>query len=120
MPGLAIALIEDDRVTYVRGYGDAGGGRRMTADIPMPIGSTTKTFTAVAVLQLAEQGRIDLDAPVSTYLPWFRIADKQASEGLNLLGRAMTGSSQNQASGISGVVQSETSAVSSVIGQQRC
>jgi CubicO group peptidase (beta-lactamase class C family) len=70
MPGLAIALIEDDRVTYVRGYGDAGGGRRMTADIPMPIRSTTKTFTAVAVLQLVEQGRIDLDAPVSTYLPW--------------------------------------------------
>jgi CubicO group peptidase (beta-lactamase class C family) len=43
--GLAIALIEDDRVTYVRGYGAAGGGRRMTADIPMPIGSTTKSFT---------------------------------------------------------------------------
>jgi hypothetical protein len=32
IPGLAIALVEDDRVTYVRGYGDAGGGRRMTAD----------------------------------------------------------------------------------------
>ena len=39
----------------------------------------TKSFTALAVMQLVEAGKIDLDAPVQRYLPWFRVADPQAS-----------------------------------------
>lgn len=56
----------------------------MSADAAMPLGSTTKTFTAVAVLQLVESGAIDLDAPVTTYLPWFRVADEQASRTITV------------------------------------
>lgn len=84
IPGLALAVVEDGRVTYVRGYGSAGAGWPMVADVPMPIGSVTKTFTAVAVLQLVEQGRIDLDAPVRTYLPWFRVAGDDASAAITV------------------------------------
>lgn len=84
IPGLALAVVEDGRVTYVRGYGHAGAGRPMAADVPMPIGSVTKTFTAVAVLQLVERGRIDLDAPVRTYLPWFRVAGDDASAAITV------------------------------------
>ncbi|MBN1219504.1 MAG: beta-lactamase family protein, partial [Anaerolineae bacterium] len=46
---------------------------------PFFIGSLTKSFTALAVMQLVEAGKIDLDAPVQHYLPWFRVANPQAS-----------------------------------------
>jgi CubicO group peptidase (beta-lactamase class C family) len=39
----------------------------------------TKSFTAIAVMQLVEQGQVDLDAPIQRYLPWFRVADEAAS-----------------------------------------
>jgi CubicO group peptidase (beta-lactamase class C family) len=45
----------------------------------MLIGSQTKSFTALAIAQLAEAGKLDLNAPVQTYIPWFRVADEQAS-----------------------------------------
>jgi CubicO group peptidase (beta-lactamase class C family) len=43
------------------------------------IGSVSKTFTALAVMQLVEAGKLELDAPVQRYLPWFRVADPDAS-----------------------------------------
>ena len=45
----------------------------------MFIGSQSKSFTALAVAQLAEHGKLDLNAPVQTYFPWFRVADEAAS-----------------------------------------
>jgi CubicO group peptidase (beta-lactamase class C family) len=46
---------------------------------PFFVGSLAKSFTALAVMQLVEAGKIELDAPVQRYLPWFRVADPQAS-----------------------------------------
>jgi CubicO group peptidase (beta-lactamase class C family) len=43
------------------------------------IGSITKAFTALAVMQLVEAGQVELDTPVQQYMPWFRVADPQAS-----------------------------------------
>jgi len=43
------------------------------------IGSNSRSFTAVAVMQLAEAGKVDLDAPVQRYIPRFRVADPRAS-----------------------------------------
>ena len=51
----------------------------MTAQTPTLIGSLTKSFTAVAIMQLVEQGKVELDAPVQRYLPWFSLADPAAS-----------------------------------------
>src|SRR5688572_23674945 len=73
IPGLALGVVQDDHVTYLRGYGIAGpDGRPVTPQTPFILGSTSKSFTALAVMQLAEAGKIDLDSPVTTYLPWFR------------------------------------------------
>lgn len=79
IPGLSVAIIEDGQVRYARGYGRAGPGRPMTANTPQPIASMTKPFTAVAVLQLVDEGLVELDAPVQTYLPEFEVADPKVS-----------------------------------------
>ncbi|MFE2876897.1 serine hydrolase domain-containing protein [Streptomyces roseus] len=55
--------------TYTAGVGDLATGSQVPTDGQVRVGSNTKTFTAVAVLQLVGEGRIRLDAPVDTYLP---------------------------------------------------
>ncbi|MFJ9821845.1 serine hydrolase domain-containing protein [Streptomyces sp. NPDC101151] len=71
VPG-ALASVEDRRGrtrTYTAGLGDLATGAKVPRDGQVRIGSNTKTFTAVVVLQLVGEGRIGLDAPVDTYLP---------------------------------------------------
>jgi CubicO group peptidase (beta-lactamase class C family) len=80
IPGLALAIVEGDRVAYMRGFGNAdGSGRAVTPQTPFIIGSLSKSFTALAVMQLVEAGKLELDAPVQRYLPWFSVADATAS-----------------------------------------
>lgn len=80
MPGAALAIVEDDQIVHQRGFGQARpGGVPPSPRTPFFIGSLTKSFTALAVMQLVEAGKVDLDAPVQRYLPWFRVADSQAS-----------------------------------------
>jgi CubicO group peptidase (beta-lactamase class C family) len=82
LPGLAVAVVADGRVVVLRGYGSAARGRPVTPRTQFFIGSCTKSFTALAVMQLVAQGRLRLDAPVRRYLPWFRVADDAASEAI--------------------------------------
>jgi CubicO group peptidase (beta-lactamase class C family) len=85
IPGLALGIVEDGRVSYVRGFGKADdSGRPVTPQTPFIIGSLAKSFTAMAVMQLVEAGKIDLDAPVQRYLPWFRVADEAASRAITV------------------------------------
>jgi CubicO group peptidase (beta-lactamase class C family) len=80
IPGLALGIVEDDRIAYVRGFGTADdSGRDVTPQTPFIIGSVSKSFTALAVMQLVEANKIELAAPVQRYLPWFRVADEKAS-----------------------------------------
>jgi CubicO group peptidase (beta-lactamase class C family) len=80
IPGLALGIVEGDRIVYVRGFGKADdSGREVTPQTPFIIGSVSKSLTALAVMQLVEAQRIEIDAPVQRYLPWFRVADKDAS-----------------------------------------
>ncbi len=80
MPGVSLAIVEGDKIVHLRGFGQARpDGEAPTPQTPFFIGSLTKSFTALAVMQLVEAGKIDLDAPVQRYLPWFRVADPQAS-----------------------------------------
>lgn len=72
-PGLALAVTRDDEVLLVKGYGVAGE-RPVTAQTQFLLGSVSKSFTAVAVMQLVEAGRVALDEPVTTYLPEFTVA----------------------------------------------
>ncbi len=70
-PGCTVAVSRDGEVQFAEAYGASrlGPRRAMTPKTVVDIGSTSKQFTATAVLLLARQGRIDLDATVSTYLP---------------------------------------------------
>ena len=80
VPGAALAIVEADRVAHQRGFGHARpGGPPPSPQTPFVIGSATKSLTALAVMQLVEDGKVDLDAPVQRYLPWFRVADSAAS-----------------------------------------
>jgi CubicO group peptidase (beta-lactamase class C family) len=84
IPGVAFALVQDDRILFAKGYGEAAPGVPMTPQTQMYIGSVTKSFTALAALQLAERSTLELDAPVRRYLPWFRVADANAAEKITL------------------------------------
>ena len=80
IPGLALAIVQGDQIVHLKGFGVADpAGRPVTPQTPFMIGSVTKSFTALAIMQLVEQGKVELDAPVQRYLPWFRVADATAS-----------------------------------------
>jgi CubicO group peptidase (beta-lactamase class C family) len=76
VPGLAVAVTRDARVVHLRGYGDAGDGRPVNPDTQFLVASLSKSFTALAVLQLVEAGRVSLDRPIAAYLPGFTVADR--------------------------------------------
>lgn len=71
LPGALAAVRDRDGRTrsYTAGVGDLATGSKVPEDGQVRIGSNTKTFTAVVVLQLVGEGKIGLDAPVDTYLP---------------------------------------------------
>jgi len=79
LPGVALAVIDDGEVVYQKGYGVDGNGNPMTPETKVFIGSQSKSFTALAIAQLVEQGKLDLDVSIQTYIPWFVIADETAS-----------------------------------------
>lgn len=74
LPALSIALVEDQRIVWAKGYGfaDPEAKRPATADTVYRVGSVSKLFTDIAVMQLVAAGRLDLDAPVTKYLPDFK------------------------------------------------
>lgn len=80
LPGAVVTVVKGDKVVYAAGHGHTAGGEAITADTPMPLASLSKSFTALAVLRLADEGRIDLDAPVRRYLPEFTMADARAEK----------------------------------------
>lgn len=84
IPGLAVAITHGDRVVYLKGHGRAGDGRPITPRTQFRIASLSKSFTALAVLQLAEAGQIALDTPVRAYLPEFTVADPEASRRITV------------------------------------
>lgn len=74
--GVAAAIIIDRKLAWSRGYGFADQQRavRFTPDTVMNIGSISKTFTGVALMQAVEEGKLSLDADVNVYLP-FKVAN---------------------------------------------
>ncbi|WP_394620415.1 serine hydrolase [Lentzea sp. JNUCC 0626] len=64
IPGMAVAITKDDQIVSVQGFGHDSTGAPITGRTKMPIASVSKSFTALAVRQLADAGRLDLDQPV--------------------------------------------------------
>src|SRR5690606_24418424 len=82
VPGTALGIVQHGELVYAKGYGvtEIGTDTQVTPQTIFSTASVAKTLTAVAVIQLAEQGKIDLDAPVTTYLPNFEMADERFKE----------------------------------------
>ncbi len=74
IPALSIALVDGSQVVWSRGFGveNAAKGTPATANTVYRVGSVSKLFTDIGVMQLVERGALDLDAPVQRYLPSFR------------------------------------------------
>ncbi len=69
IPGVALGIVHGNQVVHLRGFGTADpAGGPATPQTTFAISSMTKSFTAVAIMQLVEQGKVALDAPVQRYL----------------------------------------------------
>ena len=84
--GMSVALIRDGEIVSTQGYGlrDAAAQLPMTADTVLPIGSITKTFTALALGMLVDEGKLDWDAPVKTYIPSLKLSSELLTENVTV------------------------------------
>ncbi|MGH7539243.1 MAG: serine hydrolase domain-containing protein, partial [Gemmatimonadales bacterium] len=74
LPAVSIALVDDQQIVWARGFGLARPRDSVpaTAETVYRVGSVSKLFTDIAAMQLVERGALDLDAPLTRYLPRFR------------------------------------------------
>jgi CubicO group peptidase (beta-lactamase class C family) len=81
--GLSIALVDDQTIAWAEGFGYADEAAKIpaTSDTVYRAGSVSKLFTATAAMQLAERGRLDIDAPLSAFLPQFSIRSRFPGAG---------------------------------------
>ncbi len=79
IPGLAVGVVDGGEIIYARGFGVQSLETQMpvTADTIFCVASVSKCFVATAIMQLAEQGILNLDAPLAQYLPYFRLDDER-------------------------------------------
>ena len=78
-PGLAIGIVHDQDLVWTRGFGQADRERGIpaTPETLFRIASITKTFTATAIMQLRDQGKLQLDDPVAKHLPSFAVRPRE-------------------------------------------
>ena len=85
-PGVALAVVKDGEVILKRGY----GFRNVEEELPVtpstmfPLASITKSFTAMGVALLVDEGKLAWDTPVRDYLPWFRLEDDYVTAHLTV------------------------------------
>src|SRR5579859_7238666 len=79
IPGTAMGIVNGSQPVWLRGFGNS------TADTSFFLASLSKSFTALAIMQLVDQGKVNLDAPVRTYIPWFKIGDGSESSAITVL-----------------------------------
>ncbi|WP_445369130.1 serine hydrolase domain-containing protein [Methylomonas sp. BW4-1] len=81
--GLSIAVVDDQQVVWAQGFGyaDQDNGIAATPETVYRTGSISKLFTDTLVMQLAEQGKLDIDQPLQTYLPNFAIKSRFPDAG---------------------------------------
>ncbi|MBO0824891.1 MAG: beta-lactamase family protein [Actinobacteria bacterium] len=85
VPGAAIAVsVGGDVIDLAAGVLSKATGVEATADSVFQVGSITKLWTTTLVMQLADEGKLDIDAPVRRYLPEFRIADETAAAAITV------------------------------------
>lgn len=87
VPGMAVVIVKGDQVLYAQGHGlrDVAKNLPMTADTLLQIGSSSKSFTTATIASLVEEGKLDWNKPVKTWLPAFKMHDNMATERVSLL-----------------------------------
>jgi CubicO group peptidase (beta-lactamase class C family)/D-alanyl-D-alanine dipeptidase len=86
LPALSIALVDDQSVVWAAGFGFQDRDRKTpaTAETVYRVGSVSKLFTDVAIMQLVEEGKLDLDEPVAKYVPDFKPLYKEGQKPITL------------------------------------
>ncbi len=75
LPGIAVGVVHDQQLVWSKGFGysDVQARAPMTPQTKFRMASHSKMFTAIAIMQLREEGKIRLDDPVAKHLPWFKV-----------------------------------------------
>lgn len=75
IPGLSVAIVKDDKTIYQKGFGysDIENKTQVTSETLFEIGSNSKAFTALGILNLQKNGQIKLEDEVTRYIPWFKV-----------------------------------------------
>jgi CubicO group peptidase (beta-lactamase class C family) len=109
IPCAAFALTQDGEVVYAKGYGETRPGVPADENTLFYIGSITKSMTALGIMRLVEEGKVDLMAPATAYLPEFKMVDPRfASIRVHDLLRQSSGLSTAQGVSYLGAVPSAT------------
>ena len=84
MAGMSVAVVKDGEVVSADGYGlrNVADNLPMTKDTVLPVGSITKSFTALALGILADEGKLDWDEPVKTYIPWLKLSSQLLTDNV--------------------------------------
>jgi CubicO group peptidase (beta-lactamase class C family) len=80
MAGSQVVVVKDGQITFHKAFGlaDIENNIPMTIDTPIPVGTLSRVFTFIAIMQLVEQGKLRLDGTLAEYLPWVKLLeDKQ-------------------------------------------
>lgn len=86
VPGVAIAIVKDDRIVFAKGYGVRELGKPSPVDerTLFAIGSSSKAFTAASIAMLVDEGKLKWDDPATKYLPAFQLYDPYATRELTV------------------------------------
>ncbi len=83
--GVAIGIVDNDEIIYSKGYGVSDtNSTQVTPDTKFIIGSVSKSFTAMAIMQLKEKGLLVLSDPVIKHLPWFQLKSESDSDDISI------------------------------------
>ena len=86
VPGLSLVIVKNDTIIYHNGFGlkDAEHDLAVRPTTLFPIGSVSKSFTAMAAMIAADEGLLSLDDPPKKYLPYFRLMDSDADANITI------------------------------------
>ena len=94
-PGMAIGVVSDQRLVWAKGFGlaNVAGKVSMAPQTKFRMASHSKLFTATAIMQLREQGKLHLDDPVSKHLAWFAVSSSRTDDPAITIEELLTHSS---------------------------
>ena len=101
LPGIAVGVVSDQELVWATGFGFANVEAKtpMTPATKFRMASHSKLFTAIAIMQLREQGKLRLDDPVEKYLPWFKAKPAGDDDGPITIEQLLSHSSGHAARG---------------------